>query len=61
VRIQHHFPGARGLECVDLSGRPLAGADALPVVSTAATLALRPWQIATLRPRSPDRPRENSG
>jgi hypothetical protein len=61
VRIQHHLPGARGLECVDLSGRPLAGADALPVVSTAATLALRPWQIATLRPRSPDRPRENSG
>jgi hypothetical protein len=51
VRIRHHFPGQRVLECVDLNGRPLPDADAGPVDSTDGTLALRPWQIAALRPR----------
>jgi alpha-mannosidase len=54
VRIRHHLPGARGLERIDLNGRPLAGAEAPPAASTAATLTLRPWQIAALRPGSPD-------
>jgi alpha-mannosidase len=54
VRIRHHLPGARGLALVDLFGRPLPEAEALPVAPTAATLTLRPWQIAALRPVSPD-------
>jgi hypothetical protein len=51
VRIRHHFPGARGLECVDLAGRPLTAAETKPDDASGVTLALRPWQIAALRPR----------
>jgi hypothetical protein len=54
VRIRHHLPGSLGLERVDFRGRPLPRALAPPVASTAATLTLRPWQIAALRPASPD-------
>jgi len=61
VQVRHHLPGARGFERVDLNGRPLPGADALPVSSTGAELTLRPWQIATLRPRSSDPTARGSG
>jgi len=51
VRIRHHFPAARGLECVDLNGRPLPVSGAAAGDLTGEMLSLRPWQIAALRPR----------
>jgi hypothetical protein len=54
VHIRHAFPGGSGLERVDLNGRPLRNGDresSKATGGTGATLSLRPWEIATLRPR----------
>jgi hypothetical protein len=51
AHIRHQFPGARGLEGVDLNGRRLPAPAVGSADTAAATLALRPWQIVSLRPR----------
>jgi mannosylglycerate hydrolase len=53
VGIRWNGPGASGLEPVDLAGRPVAAGGLEPGPGASATLALRPWQILSLRPIPP--------
>ena len=48
VRVAWGGPGARGIEAVDLAGRPERAGD-LEAEGPCGWLRLRPWQIATLR------------
>jgi alpha-mannosidase len=50
VRVRWNGPGASALEPVDLAGQPAPAAGVEPGPGASATLALRPWQIVSLRP-----------
>jgi len=51
ARIRWNGRGARGLERVDLTGRPEGSAQAVEASSAGVRLTLRPWQIVTLAAR----------